>query len=55
MPLLKIKISECFAECAIIYITGFRKNVLAKQSTHSTTCQLKTIYNHSKADRIVIL
>ena len=54
MPLLKIKISECFAECAIIYITGFWKNVLAKQSTHSTAWQLETIYNHSKVDRIVI-
>ena len=54
MPLLKIEISERFAECAIIYITGFLKTVLAKQSTHSTTWQLKTIYNHSKADRVVI-
>ena len=38
------------SETVDVFKPGFLKTGLAKKSTHSTTWQLKTVNNHSKAD-----
>ena len=50
MNSLIVEKSNCFLISDSLFIPGVLKTGLAKKSTHSTTWQLKTIKNYSKAD-----
>ena len=50
MNSLIVEKSNCFLISNSLFIPGVLKTGLAKKSSHSTTWQLKTIKNHSKAN-----